>query len=73
MAKLDQVVSALQKLYAQRSVLDKQIVAAEKKFVAEAKTAIKAATSSKAPAKKPASKPAAKAKPKPAAKPLLKK
>jgi hypothetical protein len=69
MAKLEQVVSSLQKLYAQRSLLDKQIIAAEKKFVTEAKAAIKA-TTSKAPAKKPAAKKPA---PKPAAKPLLKK
>jgi hypothetical protein len=63
MAKVDQMVSSLQKLYSKRSTLDKQIVDAEKKLAVEAKAAAKPA----APAKKPAAKkPAAK---KPAAKP----
>ena len=64
MAKVDQMVLSLQKLYSKRSALDKQIVDAEKKLATEAKVAAKPA----APAKKPAAKkPAAKAK-KPAAK-----
>ena len=66
MAKVDQMVIGLQKLYAKRSALDKQIIDAEKKLAAEAKVAAKPA----APAKKPAAKPAAK---KPAAKPAAKK
>ena len=68
MAKIEQIVSALQSLYSKRSALDKQIIDAEKKLVAEAKIAAKPA----APAKKPAAKkPAAK---KPAApKPPVKK
>ena len=64
MGKLDQAVAALQKLYANRSALDKKILDAEKKLVTEAKAA--AATPKQAAAKKPAAKkPAAK---KPAAK-----
>ena len=57
MAKLDQLVSSLQKLYTKRGALDKQIADAEKKLAVEAKAAAKSA----APAKKPAAKkPAAK-------------
>jgi hypothetical protein len=57
MGKIDQMASALEKLYKKRGDLDKQIVAAEKKLVAEANAAAKTA----APAKKPAAKkPAAK-------------
>ena len=64
MGKLDQAVASLQKLYANRDVLNKKILEAEKKLLAEAKAA--AAAPKQAPAKKPAAKkPAAK---KPAAK-----
>ena len=70
MAKVDQMVSSLQKLYAKRGALDKQIGDAEKKLAAEAKAAAKPAPAKKPAAKKAAKKPAA---PKPAAKPLLKK
>lgn len=61
MAKVDQIVSGLQKLYSKRSVLDKQIVEAEKKLTAEvnavAKLAAKpAAAVKKAAAKKPVAK-----------------
>ena len=82
MAKVDQMVSSLQKLYSKRSTLDKQIVDAEKKLATEAKVAAKPAPAKKPAAKKPAAKksaakkPAAKkpvAAPKPAVKPLLKK
>ena len=52
MAKMDQIVGTLQKLYGKRNVLDKQIANAEKKLIAEAKVAAKPA----APAKKPAAK-----------------
>ena len=69
MAKVDQVVSALQKLYSKRNALDKQIQDAEKKLIAEAKGAAKSAAKKPA-AKKPAKKPAAK---KPAKKPAAKK
>ena len=76
MAKIDQMVSSLQKLYVKRSSLDKQILDAEKKLVAEAKVAAKPASAAKKPAKKKsaAKKPAAK-KPaaKSAAKPAIKK
>ena len=77
MAKVDQMVTSLQKLYNKRSALDKQIVDAEKKLAAEAKVVAKPAAPAKKPAaKKPAAKKAA-AKPaaaKPTApKPLLKK
>ena len=66
MAKIDQMVLSLQKLYAKRSALDKQILNEEKKLTAEAKAAAKPV-----PAKKPAvQKPEA---PKPAIRPLLKK
>lgn len=76
MAKIDQMVSGLQKLYAKRSAMDKLIVDAEKKLAAEAKVAAKPAPVKKpAPkTKKPAAKkPAKPAAPKPAVKPLLKK
>jgi hypothetical protein len=66
MAKVDQMVSDLQKLYSQRGALDKKIVAAEKKLSAEAKVAAKPAPAKKPAAKKPAAK-------KPAAKPAVKK
>ena len=68
MTKLDPAVQALEKLRKDRSALDKKILDAEKKLIAEAKAAAKSAA---APAKKPAAKkPAAK---KPAAKPQPKK
>ena len=41
MAKIDQMVSALQKLYLKRNAIDKQILDSEKKLVAEAKIAAK--------------------------------
>jgi len=63
MTKVDQVVSALQKLYSKRGALDKQILGEEKKLAAEAKVAAKPA-----PAKKPAKKAAKKPAKKPAAK-----
>ncbi|MCL2381232.1 MAG: DNA adenine methylase [Treponema sp.] len=67
MGKIDQTISNLQKLYAKRNSLDKQIADAEKKLIAEAKS------SASGPAPKPkktaVKKPAAK---KPS-KPLLKK
>jgi sec-independent protein translocase protein TatB len=57
MAKVDQMVSALQKLYSKRSALDKQILDAEKKLAAEAKVVAKPAGPAKKPAgKKPAAK-----------------
>ena len=64
MAKVDQIVSSLQKLYSKRSSLDKLIVDAEKKLAAEAKVAAKPV----ARAKKPAAKAGQKKAPKPAAK-----
>ena len=80
MAKVDQMVSSLQKLYLKRSALDKLIVDAEKKLAAEAKVSAKPAAPAKKPAaKKSAAKPAAKkpaaktAASKPAAKPVVKK
>ena len=74
MAKVDQMVSSLQKLYAKRSSLDKQIIDVEKKLAAEAKVAAKPAPAKKA-GKKPGAKKAAAKKPaaKPVVKPLLKK
>ena len=72
MGKADQILTSLQSLYVKRSALDKQILDAEKKFVAEAKVAVKPA----APAKKPAAKKPAAKKPavkKPVAKPPVKK
>ena len=61
MTKVDQMVSALQKLYSKRSALDKQILDGEKKLAAEAKSAAKPAAPAKKPAaKKPAKKPAPK-------------
>jgi len=81
MGKIDQMISSLQKLYSKRSTLDKQIVDAEKKLVAEAKAAAKPAAPAKKPAakaRKPAAKPVAKPIEKPVVnlippKPLLKK
>jgi len=67
MGKVDQLVSSLQKLYAKRGALDKQITDAEKKLAVEAKATTKTA----APAKKAAGRKAAAKKPaspKPAAK-----
>jgi len=54
MAKVDLALTSLQKLYAKRSALDKQIAAAEKKLVSEAKNTAKAftATAKKSTAKK---------------------
>jgi len=59
MGKVDQLVSTLQKLYAKRGALDKQITDAEKKLALEAKAAPKTA----APAKKAAGKKSAAKKP----------
>ena len=72
MAKVEQIVSSLQKLYVKRGALDKQIVDVEKKLVAETKKASAKPAATKKPAgkKSAAKKSAAK---KPAAKPLLKK
>ena len=53
MAKLEKAFSGLQKLYAKRTAMDKQILDAEKKLVAEANAAAKSAA---VPAKKPAAK-----------------
>ena len=69
MAKADQIVTSLGKLYAKRSTLDKQILDAEKKLAAEVKAAPKPA----ARAKKPAAKAGAKKPAKPAAKAGVKK
>lgn len=77
MAKIDQMVSALQKLYVKRNAIDKQIVNAERKLAAEAKVAAKPVKVKKLAAK--AKKPAARKPAKPeapkiiVAKPLLKK
>jgi peptidoglycan hydrolase CwlO-like protein len=69
MGKVDQLVSALQKLQKKRGDVDKQIAAAEKKLVDEAKASAKAAPAKKAAGKKPAKKAAKKpAAPKPPAK-----
>ena len=82
MAKVDQIVSSLQKLYSKRSSLDKLIIDAEKKLAAEAKvTAKPPARAKKAGAKagakkavKAGAKTGAKKAAKPAApKPLMKK
>jgi hypothetical protein len=70
MAKVDQLVSSLQKLYAKRSSLDKQIVDGEKKLATEAKASAKPAVEKPAKARKSAKKSAAKSV---APKPLLKK
>jgi hypothetical protein len=72
MAKVDQLLSSLQKLYVKRSAVDKQIVEAEKKLAVEAK-AVKPAASAKKAAGKPAVRKAAAKKPAAAPKPLLKK
>ena len=81
MAKVDQIFSSLQKLYSQRSILNKQILDAEKKLAAEvnaaAKTAKKPAAkkpaAKKPVAKKPVAKKAAVKKAAPAKKPVAKK
>ena len=57
MGKVDQLVSSIQKLQSKRGALDKQIAAAEKKLVDEAKAAAKTtAPAKKAAGKKPAAK-----------------
>jgi hypothetical protein len=54
---MDQKFMALQKLYEKRTTLDKQIIEAEKKLVAETKVLPKAESKVKKPtAKKPATK-----------------
>ena len=58
MAKVDQIVTSLQKLYSKRSALDKQIADAEKKLAAEVKTCCPPAK--KTTAKKSTAKAAAK-------------
>jgi hypothetical protein len=59
MAKPEQIVASLEKLYAKRTALDKQIAGKEKELLVEAKNAIKPAKLAvkKAPAKKPGRKP----------------
>jgi hypothetical protein len=59
MAKVDQIVASLQKLYAKRTALGKQILSSEKKLAAEANAPAKKAKKAKTKAK--AKKPAAKA------------
>ena len=61
MAKLEKAFSDLQKLYAKRTAMDKHILDAEKKLVAEAKAEPAAVPAKKPAAKKPVAK---KAKPK---------
>jgi hypothetical protein len=71
MAKAEQISAALEKLYAKRKDLDKQISDSEKKLLTEVKSAAKAAA--KKPAKKAGKKPAKKAAKKPAKKAAAKK
>ena len=59
MAKIDSTLSALEKLYAKRDALDKQIIACGKKLAAE----VKAASKPTALAKKPTAKKVAPSKP----------
>ncbi|MCL2070233.1 MAG: hypothetical protein FWH19_04530 [Treponema sp.] len=78
MAKFEQAISALQKLYAKRDALDKQISDTVKKLSAAARAPAKKPAAKKPAAKKPAAKKPAAKKPvkkaaKPAPKPLLKK
>jgi len=54
MAKIDQMISALQKLYEKRNTLNKQIIDAEKKLAAEAASAAAGAKTKAAAKKKPA-------------------
>lgn len=61
MVKLEDALSALQKLYAQRDALNKQIVSAEKKLIAEAKASAKTGKAATNPAGKTAGRPAKKA------------
>jgi heterodisulfide reductase subunit C len=62
MAKLDQLVSSLQKLQSKRGALDEQIAAAEKKLVdevmavGETAAPVKKAAAKKTAAKKPTAK-----------------
>jgi hypothetical protein len=56
MAKPEQLIISLEKLRLRRSELDKQITEAEKKLVAEIKTALKPVKAAKPPAvRKPSS------------------
>ena len=52
MANIEKSLSSLQKLYANRAVLDRKITDAEKKLVAEAKAAIKAVPAKTSTARK---------------------
>jgi len=67
---IETIIKQLQDMYAKRAALEKEILAFEKKFVAEAKASLKIASAGvmKSAAKKPVKKAA-----KPAGKPLLKK
>jgi len=56
----EKIVANLEKLYGKRADLDKQILEAEKKFLAEAKACCKPAAEAKPTAKKPAEKKSAK-------------
>ena len=56
----EKIVANLEKLYGKRADLDKQILEAEKKLVAEVKVCCKPAVAAKPAAKKPAEKKPAK-------------
>jgi len=56
----EKIVANLEKLYAKRADLDKQILEAEKKLVAEVKNCCKPAAGAKPAAKKPVEKKPAK-------------
>jgi hypothetical protein len=63
MAKIDQIATSLEKLYAKRDAVRKQIVTAEKKLLSEARALAKPAATKKPGKKAPAKKAAAPRKP----------
>jgi hypothetical protein len=63
MAKIDQIATSLEKLYAKRDAVRKQIVPAEKKLLSEARALAKPTAARKPGKKAPAKKTAAPRKP----------
>jgi hypothetical protein len=63
MAKIDQIATSLEKLYAKRDAVRKEIVTAEKKLLSEARKLAKPTATKKSGKKAPAKKAAAPRKP----------
>jgi septal ring factor EnvC (AmiA/AmiB activator) len=63
MAKIDQIATSLEKLYAKRDAVRKEIVSTEKKMIAEARALAKSTAAKKPGKKAPAKKTGAPRKP----------